>query len=120
MQNLNERLRRFVRIMEARSERAVRYWDMIPPYRLGDLFLDKMKELIECLTTGKGDVTEHAVDTAFMCFLISERGDQLRTLINRAKGGMVSEITIDPNKEREKADRKAWKKKKGKGEDWRG
>lgn len=119
MQDLNERVRRFITLMADRSGRAMQYWDQIPPIRLGQEFLNRAEKLVEALTTGKGNVTEVALDLAFVCFLFSEKGPELREAMERVYKSPAVETTVEEeDPEREEWERKRAEKKGG--YDWQG
>lgn len=124
--DMRERLRKFMEHMAARSERSMGYWEKVPIHRLGDEYLKRTEELIKALTTGKGDVETMGMDIAFLCFLVSVKGPEIKEILSRTKGADIQEIRVNPDEEQEKADRAAWEqKKKGKTsekgrEDWRG
>jgi hypothetical protein len=92
MQDLNERIRKFMEIIESTSERRMDFWDKCPRIRIGEEFIESAKRLMECLTSGTGDLTLQAAETAFLCFLISSRGPEIRAAIDKISGAPIHEV----------------------------
>jgi hypothetical protein len=92
MHDLNERIRKFMEIVASCSEKRLDFWDKVPRIRLGEEFLNAAKRVVEHLTSGVGDLTESTAEVAFLSFLISSRGSEIREAIDRAQGAPVYEI----------------------------
>jgi hypothetical protein len=119
---MNEKLRRFVEYLISRSGRGLKYWESLPPYRVADHFMSKVKELVDCLTDGQGDLNEISLDIAFMAFMFFERGASVQEIVSRVKNtGAVERMAP----EEADLDRKKWEMGKDKTPDkptdyWRG
>lgn len=118
MQDLHEKMRRYHEHMVARSERSMRYWDQVPPFRITQELLNCTEKLVEALTQG-GSVPDAAMNLGFLCFLLTQKGAEIQEVTSRMTKAKATETTVEEHDpEREEWERKQ-REKKG-GEDWRG
>lgn len=112
MNDMYEKVRKFMEIVLANADKSWVYWREIPPYRMGDEVLKKTDELIRCLTGGEGDLKRKCAELAFCAFILSEKGPEVQEKLEVLKISNAVETNIDPDKEAEKADKVKWEQKK--------
>ncbi len=120
---MREKLRIFHEQMDKRSGHAWRYWDKLPPIRTAEYITNLTKDVILCITDGKGDLRLKCLDLAFVAFAISEKGPAIQEVSYKVKQALVQESETSDDAEAEAKEKQDWldKRKETKGkESWRG